>query len=84
MNPLDLISGGCGRTEHVAEAYTAIYSDAETHLVGVYAARFTRTPVPDPPWGSVRFTRGDTVVVVSGDGPCSQAITAYVRELTAR
>ena len=76
--------------EDVEEAYAAIYADAGTHLVAVYAVRFKTTPVPDQPRGaaasrgSVRLTRGNTVVVVSGDGQCFDAVATYLGELTAR
>jgi hypothetical protein len=73
--------------EDVQEAYAAIYADAGTDRAIVYAVKFKRTPVPDPPYGareSVRIVRGDTVVVASGTGPCFEAVAAYLRELTVR
>ena len=74
--------------EDVAEAYAAVYRDeADTIGTVVYAARFTRTPVPELPRGAraaERLVRGDLVVVISGSGPCSGAVTAYVKEFMAR
>jgi hypothetical protein len=73
--------------EDVEEAYAAMYADAGTDRAVVYAVKFKRTPVPGPPHGareSVRIIRGETVVVVSGPGPCSDAVATYLRELTAR
>lgn len=78
-------------SEDVEAAYAAVYAEAGTRLVTVYAARFNRTPVPDPPRadafprGNVRIARDRTVVVVSGEaGQCFEAVAAYVREIAAR
>jgi hypothetical protein len=73
--------------EDVEEAYAAIYADAGTDRAVVYGVRFKRTPVEGPPTGSrevVRLSRGETVVVLSGDGPCSETVATYLRELMTR
>jgi hypothetical protein len=73
--------------DDVAEAYAAIYRGDEPGSTIVYAVRFKSGPVPAPPSGSrnsLRIVRGDTVVVVSGTGPCFEAVAIHVREQTAR
>ena len=72
----------------VAEAYAGVYYD-EANGSGsvVYAARFTRTPVPESTRGSrdaLRIVHNDTVVVVSGSGPCFEAVAGYVKDYTSR
>jgi hypothetical protein len=77
--------------EDVEEAYAAVYTDTDAHLVTVHGVRFVDTPVPEPPRGKldpsrgVRMVRGRTVVAVLGDGgACFKAVAAYVGEITVR
>jgi hypothetical protein len=75
--------------DEVEEAYAAIYTNDNLHLVTVYAVRFTELPdahrqkeaQPVP----TRFTRGRTVVAVAGDrGECSDAVAQHLKELIVR
>jgi hypothetical protein len=78
--------------EDVEEAYAAVYSDGGTHLITVYAVRYTSASKMMPHRNvererprALRWTSGRTMLMVNGeDSPCFQAVTAHVREIAGR
>jgi hypothetical protein len=77
--------------EGVAEAYAAVYTQAESGSVVVYGVRFTGAEqAVDPASGArrtrspriIRVTIGSIVAMVNGDGgPCFQAVGAYLKSV---
>lgn len=74
------------RADDVDEAYAAVYADAGTGLTIVYALQFKTAPVPNPPPQArdvLRLVCNDTLLVVTGDGRCSESVATYLKELAA-
>lgn len=73
-------------SDDIEEAYVAVYADIGAGGAIVYALQFKTDHVADAPRRAsdiLRLTRGQTVLVVTGDGPCAESVATRLRELTA-
>src|SRR3954470_11697758 len=69
------------RAEGVEEGYAAVYLQADTDVIAVYALTLANgETIERPPRGTVHVDLGFTNAYLSGnDGPCFQAILAHVQ-----
>jgi hypothetical protein len=75
--------------EDVNEAYVAIYADTGPNLVVVHAAAFNDTTNPADLRAAATsrggvFIPDRTIAMVSGVGPCFEAVAGHVRALAGR
>jgi len=71
--------------DDIAEAYGAVYTNAEMQLVTVNAVRLKTIPASRPrgnPGARLQLVHGRTVAALFGESdPCFDALAAYLREI---
>lgn len=74
--------------DDVEAAYVASYADADKRLLDVLAVRFAkeipRGAAPQTGEPGRRISSGRTLMLVTGDGSCADAVAAYLAEVVAR